>query len=662
MVAEVPRQLPPWNSNHVDREDELDRVERLVRDGSGNVTVIFRGARGVGTTSVATAVMHRLSQRFPDGQLFYPLADGDTPPSVSDLLADGLIALGDRRDELPDLPEARYGRYLTKTRGRRMAVFVDGALTAGQVRWLCPADGPSLLVITARNAALDLGVGTTVIDVPTLPDAAARELLIRIVGDDRIDREPEAVNRILALCDNLPAAICVVGGMLARHPQRSIARVAELLNDEHRRSEVLGLPEIYDAAYEDLSDDAKRCYLLLGLRSHAGWLRTAAIEAALGMPRDEIDWAMLELAEHFLVVEQNDGYRAVSSVRTHARSVAKRLGAEQEKCEENLIRYFDRALCHADVLLAPARPWRALLFPDVAFPGPGVGEFDDADAARTWLRSELANIAAAAEYAFHAGRDRLLIRWCVLLWAFHEKDKHLDAMRAMHLHAIAAAARSGDRAGESLLRTQLGFLHYWLRELAEATIEFETAAHTAGALDGSVATQLEASALEGLGLTLLARQRPDPARAVLRRNLELAHGIGDTRRIALASLHLAKAEDPDRALDLLAQADAIFGAATYDETENRAKVLAGRGRALVRLGRWGEAETALESALAVMRERRRRFDEAEILVALGDCRLAAGSRSAAVDRYRAGLEIYDELCFTESAAVVSARVASAENR
>ncbi|WP_280276709.1 NB-ARC domain-containing protein [Nocardia wallacei] len=649
---DVPRQIPPRNGNFVDRHAVLAAVEEHAAGSVGNATVVIKGLPGVGKTAVVTELMHRLSEGYHGGQLFHRLSDAT---SIPDLLANSLVALGVRREDLPDLPEARHGHYLTLTRGRRMLVVLDGAATAAQVSWLEPADGGSLIVVTGRNSAADLSRGGRVFELDPLPGDEARELLGRIVGPERVAAEPEAAERILVLCANMPFALCVVGSLIAQHPARRIGSFADLLSSDRRRSTALSLPEIFDAAYTSLSETARECYRALGLRSHAGTLSSAALTAALNLPADEVDWCAIELANLHLITERDRGYEINDLVRVHARGLA---DGERDRREERLIDYYDRGLKAADTLLAPNRPWRNLLFPAVRFPGPGTGEFSDAEGAREWLRREHDNLVTAAEYALGAGRDALVARWSVLLWPFQEQDKRLDAMLAVNAHGITAAERSNLAEAASFLHTQAGFVHYWRRAAPQAVASFERGVQAARRLPPSrLAAQLEASALEGLGLAQLVGGSVEAARDTLRHNYELARGIGDGRRLALAAFHRAKVEEPSLALTLLADAHDFFAAAASPEPDNAAKILAWRGRKLLEQGGTvSVAEELLEAALSVMRRRRRRFDEAEILVALGDCALAAGDRATAVERYRAGHSIYSELAFRSIAAVVQEQI------
>lgn len=655
----TPWQLPQRNRNHVDRETVLAAAATAVRNNVGNSTVVFTGLHGIGKSETATEFGHRVSREYPDGQLLCRFSDGGpADPQFSDAIAELLRGLGDRPEDIPDRRDARYGRYLTRTAGLRLLILVDNASTKAQIRWLCPADGASLLVVAGASAATDLsGGGVFVYELERLADDDAHELLSRIVGSDRIEAEPDAARQILTLCDNVPFALCIVGGLLAGHPNRPVAAVAELLSDEGRRSAKLSLQEVFGAAYDSLPDLARRCYRVLGLHVHAGWLSADVFAAVVGASRGEITAALLELADLHLIGERDGGVQAIELIRVHARSVPAP-ERERGRFERALLGEFDRRLWTADSLLAPARPWRRLLLTGGT---PVIGELVDAAAARAWVARELPNLVAAALHAEAVGHPEVLIRWCVLLWSFHEKDKRLDTMRTLHLHAIAAAHRSGADGLASLLHTQMGFLHYWLRELPDATEHFEQAIRLATGLEpGEAARQLEASAVEGLGLTWLARNARVQARDALHRNYELAHAIGDPRRIALAAMHVGKAEEPGRALSLFAEATRLFTGLASDESENLAKVSMWRGRKLVALDDLPKARAEFAAAEAVMRDRRRPFDEAEILVFRAELAVHEKCPDKARELYYLARTRYAELCFAESVAAVDAALAALE--
>lgn len=654
----VPRQIPPRNGNHVDREKILAEAEALTRSGGGNVTLVLEGPPGIGKTALAGELAHRVRDHYPDGQLLCRLPSDPEEYSIGDVLADWLLALGDRPDDIPLRGDARYGRFLTRTAGLRLLLIIDSATTVAQVRGLLPADGGSMVVVTGRSSATDLSEGSTVVfELDRLADVDACELLARVAGAQRVAVDPAAAGRIVELCDNMPFALCVIGGLLARHPRRSLSAMAAALADERRRATVLSLPEVFGMAYRSLSELGSRCYRFFGSRVHAGRLNAAALAAAFELPEPEIDWALLELAGLRLLAEDGAGFHASELVRIHARTL--RTEAD-DRDAARMLAYYDRGIGAADVLQAPARPWRGHLYPEVEFATNGTADFHDAAGARDWVRRELPNIMAAVAWAPEIGHGDLVVRWCVLLWSFHEKEKYVEAMRSMHERGIEIARGAGDSAAAALLCTQLGFAFYWQRELTQAAEYLEIALDNLVSCGSPAKTELEASALEGLGLIRAAQERLGESRDLLRRNLQMARSLPDARRRALAALHLSKVEEPDTAFVLQAEARRIFEDLPSDETENLAKTDLWRGRKLVETGDPVAAERPLRSALVVMRSRNRHFDEADVLVALGDCARLGGDRAHAAELYRRAHAIYCELRFARSAAAVEAALATVE--
>ncbi len=656
--AAVPDQLPGRNKNHVNQEEVLELGMAAARGGDGNQIVVFAGTPGVGKTATGIELAHRAQDYYPDGRLFARLTGGLQQPGVeAEVLKDFLRAFGERPEDIPDRLDARRARFQAVTTGRRLEVFLDGATSASQVRTLLPGAGPSLVIVTEGRPLSTLMVDSpvTFLDLAPLEDEAAVDLLSRLIGAERVAVERAEIDQVVELCGHLPIALCVVGAMITRSRRGSVASMVARLSDERRRVVRLSLDDdlsvtaVFNAAYRQLSDPAQLCYRAFGLRPRSGEIGVPAVAAALEMPDYDVLDAMTVLADARLVDEiEGDRYVVRDLVALHAEHLDQRPGSEREAESARLLDFYLQGAVDADALIAPLRPWRRELFPDLV-PGERHG---DAEQARRWLRSERANLRAAVEYAGELGREDLLAQWCVLLWPFYEKGKYLDDLFATHRLALGEVTAPQTR---SLLHTQVGFAYYWLRELSDGAAEFEQAV-TLAQQAGSA--ELEATAVEGLGLVRLAQGRQDDARELLGRSLELAESTGDQRRIALAELHLAKAETPQQALELLEHADSVFAGLEADETENRAKVATWRGRKLIELGDLAAATDSLQSALTTMAVRGRRFDEAEALAALGAAAAGSSDTNGAIGYYREALVIYQGLRFTGPANFVRDQLAA----
>lgn len=654
----VPDQIPARNHNHVNQDDQLSQGMAVVTGGEGNQIVVFSGTPGVGKTATAIELAHRARDFYQEGRLFARLSGGLAQPGIeAEVLKDFLLALGERPENIPDRLDARRARFRTLTAGRRLQVFLDGATSANQVRTLLPGTGPSLVIVTEGRPLSTLMVDNpvTLLDLSPLEDDAAIELVSRLIGPDRVADERTEVEEVIRLCGHLPIALCVVGAMINRSRRGTVSSMVARLSDERRRVVRLSLDDdlsvraVFEAAYRLLSDPAQLCYRALGLRPRSGEIGVPALAAALDMPDYEVLDAMTELADARLVEElDGDRYVVRELVALHAEHLDDRQGDERAAETGRLLDFYRQSAVDADARIAPLRPWRRAFFPELE----PRGSQQDRAQAREWLRSERANLRAVVEYADELGRQDLLAQWCVLLWPFYEKEKYLDDLFATHRLALGKVTAPQTR---SLLYTQVGYAHYWLRELADAAAEFQQAV-TLARETGSV--ELEGTAAEGYGLVMLAQGKQDEARELLTRSLELAKTTGDARRIALAELHLAKTETPEKALRLLEHSEAVFDGLTADETENLAKVLTWRARKLIELGDFAAAKDLLRRALATMAARGRRFDEAEALTALGAAAAGAGETEQAVEHYREALVIHEGLRFTGPAQAVRGALAA----
>lgn len=620
-------------------------TERVLGSGPGNRTVVLSGEPGIGKTAFGIELVHRLRPYYADGELYLPFGGTEQPDHPDDVLALALRALGESAEDISGLRGARQARYRALTRDRSLVVFLDGVVTEQQVRALLPGEGSSLVVVTeARPAAPVDAAGMELFVLDRLDDAAARHLLEILVGADRCRAEAEVIPDLIALCGHLPQALRIVATMIYRGARRSTAplrETVERLRDEDRRRTVLPLDRVYGAAYRLLAGPSQRCYRALGLRAHGGRVGAEALAAVLDLPVGEVEDLLIDLADmHLIAPVGAQRYQVRELVRRHAGELDERTTAERRADEWTLVEHYDTRIAAADALIAPGRPWRELLLHETTT---GAAVFGSAEQARAWLWEERTAILAAAEYLDELGDAHHPQRWAVLLWAFHEKEKILDDLRLLHEWGLRAAARAGQPDITGLLHIQRGFGLVWAGDTEQAAGEFSAGAASATRVD------LEASAIEGLGLVRLGQQRRPEARELLRRSAELAEQIGDRRRILIAALHLAKAESPTAALELLAVAEAGFAALPSEETDNEAKAKYWRGRTLAELGEFDRAATELDAAYTIMRSRRRSFDLGEIAVAAAGVARARGDRDGAREFLVRAVAHYEQAGLTADA-------------
>jgi transcriptional regulator with XRE-family HTH domain len=142
----VPSLLPPSVTDFTGREEEVAAVLGLLAsDGveeAAHAVVIsaVAGKPGIGKTTLAVHIAHRLRSEFPDGQLYVNLKGAQARPlDPSEVLARFLRALGMHGSSIPDDLEERAERYRTLLADRRMLVVLDNAAGEPRSGPCCPA-------------------------------------------------------------------------------------------------------------------------------------------------------------------------------------------------------------------------------------------------------------------------------------------------------------------------------------------------------------------------------------------------------------------------------------------------------------------------------------------------------------------------------------------
>jgi Tetratricopeptide repeat len=126
------------------------------------VVAALSGTAGVGKTTLAVHWAHRVSARFPGGQLYVNLkgfGPGGEALDPGEAARGFLEALGVPVTRIPaDLP-GRAGLYRSLLAGRRVLVVLDNARDVEQVRPLLPGSPGCLALVTSRSHLTGLVAG-----------------------------------------------------------------------------------------------------------------------------------------------------------------------------------------------------------------------------------------------------------------------------------------------------------------------------------------------------------------------------------------------------------------------------------------------------------------------------------------------------------------------
>ncbi|MEV4561864.1 BTAD domain-containing putative transcriptional regulator [Kitasatospora sp. NPDC049285] len=278
-TGQVPAQLLADVADFTGRTSELGWLDRALEEDGGprrplRVAAIT-GMAGIGKTALALHWANRAAHRFPDGQLYADLRgwDGSGPPaSPGDLLGGFLRALGVPELRIPPDPDSRAALFRSVLSGKRVLIVLDNARSFAQVRLLLPGRGRCCVLLTGRDVLDDLTGDFAVqrLSLATLDEADAAALLGRIAGPGRLAADPEATERLGALCDRLPLALRIAAARLVAKPHWSVRSLVDRLENRHRRLDELspgggGVRAGFTPSYLALTPAAARLFRRLGL-------------------------------------------------------------------------------------------------------------------------------------------------------------------------------------------------------------------------------------------------------------------------------------------------------------------------------------------------------------------------------------------------------------
>ncbi|MFJ6216773.1 ATP-binding protein [Streptomyces sp. NPDC092296] len=655
--AQQPWQLPPAIriAGRAAETAALEQLRDQAEQSSGQALIAVSGLGGVGKTVLVLSWLHSNRSRFPDGQLYADLGGNGTagPVAPDEILGSFLRALGVPSERIPRTAGERAGLYRSLTAGRRLAVLLDDAFTAAQVRPLLPS-GRSVAVVTSRWRLTGLSVdGFSALHLEPMGVDEAVELLAVTLDDDRVDRELAEARTLVNLCSGLPLAVRVAGARLAARPQRAITTMVRALAEERDRLDVLAIRGDHavratlDLSYRALPEPAARLYRGLGLHPgpHFGAGVAATVLAADPGQGDPVDWLDLLIDASLLSDDGGDRYRLHDLVRLHATAQAAADPPEvRAAVRRRILDHYLASATRAEEILDPHH--RSL--PRELGPDPVTADFgDDSAGALAWLEAERSNLMAAVHCARRDGFPATAWQLVDAMWPLFVRRKYYADWRAAHLDGLAAAEVCGDPAAVARMLTSGG-----LGELGAG-------GHVAALEMFSRAAEILRETGDGLGFArtfnyrgLAFRRLGRSAEAIrcFERAAEECAQYGDVRGAALARLNLAETalapEHPQRADAAAAEAQAAAAQAVLSAEQDpynaaRAGVLL--GRALLCLGRYDAAEAHLDQAHAELRRMTAGREVAKALETLGELAERRGQPELARTRYEEAALLYGEL-------------------
>jgi len=638
-----PNNLHRALADFVGRQTEIEELVAAFESPlSGALGVLtIDGMPGVGKSSLALHLAHRLTGSYPDAQLHVDLSAHGTrdPLDPSAVLARLLQRIGVSHAEIPATLEDRADLWRTRLADRRVLLLLDDAAGHEQVRYLLPGTSPSLVIITSRRRLTGLD-GARACSLRPMPASDGVSLLRAIVDPAQLDDE-DAVRRVVRLCGGLPLAIRLAATRLRARPSRTVRDLAVQLD---RTSDLLGefqeddrsVRVSFELSYRDLRSPQRRAFRLLSLYP-GDEFTIHATAAVLREPIEGTVQTIDRLLDNHLLEENSRGrYRFHDLLRGYARERAEAEDDESARtaCLNRLGEYFLATAERADDLLRPHHRHDRIGVRPVADSVPPMPSSDEA-----WRRMEL-EVGGIVAYTQHE-----YLRFPELAHAvapYLQVTARWNEAIDIHWRAIKGWRSAEDPVGEAAAMLDLALVDMRCGRLAEA----EDIAGEALAMYRAAANQRgEAEALDRLGLANW--YRADHAQAIehFRASTELFQTIGDDKGAADALAHSGMAlfnlGRYDTAVLMFERALTTFR--QIGDTRGQMETLNNLGDVQIRLGRPEDAFRNFTQSMKLNKGVESPQDRAIHLSNLGSCRLELGDAAGALSHHRHALEIYREI-------------------
>lgn len=661
-------QLPPDIEDFTGRSADLTELtELLTLQPVGNAVVLaaLSGKGGIGKTTLAVHVAHRVREYFPDGQLYVDLRGFEARPAdPSEVLGRFLGELGLDAGSIPEQLGDRARLFRAQLAERSVLVVLDNARDEKQVRPLIPGNSHCAVLATSRKRLIGLaGAHHQPLDVMTAEQGL--DLLRAILGAFRVDAESDAAKMIVKLCGWLPLAIRIAGARLASRPRESIALFAKRLDGERTRLDLLKAGDLevrssFALSLDGCDEELLRAFRLLGIleaTDFAAWPLALLLDVPVMHAEDLmerlVDAELLEIAAED--PELGRRYRFHDLLRLFARECLDQAEpiSLRKTAVERLVGEYVRLGTNAAALLEPGGMER----PVPATPEPLEALQRNP---RAWVDAECPAFVAGVKLAFdHEVWDcswRLAELPVVWRWQFDWSD-----WAETHRFALDAAQRNSSAEGEARFRCSLGLLYRAQGRYDEAIAQLDKSA----AIFAEIGDELRrAIAKRQLGDTYRYTGRLHEGVEAFSESLEVFERAGNPRMIAgvlngLGDIYrgLSRWEE---SIDCFTRCIQLYETLGDELEVARAKVRFGivyRDQCLYDL-----AEELYRSSLVKLGELSDQRWEARTLRHLGIVYRNRGQDSTAIEHFERCLEIFDQLADHRGVAVVTRNLGDAHRR
>ncbi len=675
-------QLPPDIADFEGREEQVSRLLGLLEQEGGRAAITaIVGMGGIGKTVLVAHVGHRLTGRYPHGQLFVEMEGNSEEPVRPAAAMATIIRSFDPVAQLPESEKELQPIYRSILEGKQVLLVFDNAKDSAQVEPLMPP-GTSGVIITSRRRVIVPGV--THVDLDVMKESEAVSLLRSIVGDTRASDSQLA--EIASLCGYLPLALRMAGTFVRLNVLWDAYDYITALADERRR---LGQLAVEGTASLDVTASLSLSVAQLWKeradlagRWHALGIFPSgfALEAAADVweqPFSEARDAMTGLVARSMVLfdEGSERFRLHDLMRILALGMARGaqwqdetvLQGDLERARTRHALHYFGVLEHCTKLYMQGH--------DKIISGLSLYDLErhNIDQAQVWAEKESVTnpVAARCLAVFPSTAAPVFaLRFSAHEWshwlqlakdsAREVGDRHaeLHALnnlgvasthngeyeRAIELYgeALRGVREIGDRHSEALVLGNLANAYDSLGESQLAIDLYEEVLAVASELGDR---RTEGYASDNLGRALANLGETRRAIECHSQALDMLREVGDRRAEANALYHIGSEHLADGEARMAAERSeqAIVISREIGDRRLEGASLGCLGSSLYSLGEYDRAVTAYQSALQVSRALESRADEGTTLYNIGIAYHALRDYGRAVKLYEQALSIYEEI-------------------
>ncbi|MCP4416073.1 MAG: tetratricopeptide repeat protein [Chloroflexi bacterium] len=260
-----PFQPPAVPPHFVGRTTLQDKIISVLKTAVSPQIHALVGMGGVGKSALANQLAYTLQDDFVDGILWANVAASE-PMSILESWAQLYGYDFTRIADVESMAAAFRGVLADKS----VLIVLDDVTSAARIRPLLPTGDHNHVLLTARDQDLAHALHAKVWPLEELSQENGRLLFSNILGEERVQAEPDAAADICTLLQNLPLAVEITAQRLKSRPRRRLVDMAARLDDETKRLSLLkisdqGVRASFGISWETLDGGLRQVFQVMGL-------------------------------------------------------------------------------------------------------------------------------------------------------------------------------------------------------------------------------------------------------------------------------------------------------------------------------------------------------------------------------------------------------------